>query len=153
VDRYLPKPVRSEELFAAIDGLVQVPPGPMASQFPDTQWAYVIDRQQVLARFEGDQALLANLISAFFSHCPDLMAALRDTSARQDKVEFQHLIRLLRGHLELLSARAACEALESAETVGCTQDRELADEALARLDEEIERLCPALSNLGRELTL
>ncbi len=152
IDRYLQKPVQSQELLAAIAGLVQVPEGPIASQPPDNLSDNVLDRRQVLARFEGDNLLLGNLISAFFSDWPTVVAGLRDAAARQDNVEFQRHIRVLKNHLELFSARAACEAADSVERVECTQNPELADEALARLEEELERLRPALANLGKEVT-
>ena len=112
----------------------------------------VLDRHQVLARFEGDKLLLGNLISAFFNDCPMLVAAARDAAERQDEVEFQRVTQVLKNHLALFSARAAYEAADLAELAGRTQSLEQAGEALARLEEELERLLPALANLGKEVT-
>jgi CheY-like chemotaxis protein len=151
VDGYLPKPVRAQQLLETIEELLQIPAGPVASQPPDNHQEIVLDRHQVLARFEGDKLLLGNLIGAFFNDCPILVAGARDAAERQDEVEFQRVTQVLKNHLALFSARAACEAAESAELAG-PQSLEQAGEALARLEEELERLLPALANLGKEVT-
>jgi HPt (histidine-containing phosphotransfer) domain-containing protein len=106
----------------------------------------------VLARFEGDKLLLRNLISAFFNDCPKLVSAARDAAAREDDVEFQRATQALRNHLAPFSAKAACEAADRAELAGREQNLEQAGEALAQLEEELERLRPALANLGKEVT-
>jgi PAS domain S-box-containing protein len=152
MDGYLSKPVRAQQLFETIEGLLQVPAGPAASQPPDNHRVNVLDRRQVLARFEGDKLLLGNLISAFFNDCPMLVGAVRDAAERQDDVQFQGVTQVLKNHLALFSARAACEAADLAELAGRTQGLEHVGEALARLEEELERLLPALANLGKEVT-
>jgi hypothetical protein len=48
---------------------------------------------------------------------------------------------------------AAREAAQKAELIRCTQGVEYAGDALARLEEELERLQPALANLAKEVTL
>ncbi len=70
---------------------------------------------------------------------------------RQDTVAFELAAQVLKNNLALLSAGAAFEAAQTAEVVGRTQGLEHTGEALARLEEELERLQPALSNLGKEV--
>jgi two-component system, sensor histidine kinase and response regulator len=152
LDAYLPKPVRAQQLFETIDGLLQLPSGPAASQPIEHHRENVLDRHQVLARFEGDKPLLANLISSFFNDCPKLVATARDSVARQDRVEFQRVTQILKNHLALFSARPACEAAQLVESAGQNPCMENAAEALARLEEELDRLHPSLSILGKEVT-
>jgi PAS domain S-box-containing protein len=152
VDGYLPKPVRAQQLFETIEELLQVPAGSVASHSPDNHREGVLDRHQVLARFEGDKLLLGNLISAFFNDCPTLVVAARNAAARQDGAEFQRVTQILKNHFALFSARTACEAADLADQAGRTQSPEHVGEALARLEEELERLLPALANLGKEVT-
>ena len=152
VDGYLPKPVRAQQLFETMEGLLQIPAGPVASQPPDNHQENVLDRHQVLARFEGDESSLGNLISTFLNDCPKLVAAAQDAAARLDRVELQRAIQVLRNHLAIFSARAACEAADLAELAGRAQSLEHVGEALAHLEEELERLQPALANLGKEVT-
>lgn len=151
VDSYLPKPVRAQQLFATIEGLLQLPAGSLAGPSSDND--EVLDRQQVLARFDGDWLLLGKLIRSFFDDGPNLVAAARDAAERQDAAEFQRATGALKNHLALFSARAACEAADQAGLTGHAQGLENVGEALARLDEELDRLQPALANLGREVTV
>ncbi len=99
-----------------IEGLLQIPAGPVARHPSDHHWENVFDRHQVLARFEGDRMLLGNLISAFFNDYPKLVSAARNAAARQDDVEFQRVARVLKNLLALFSARAACEAADLGRT-------------------------------------
>jgi CheY-like chemotaxis protein len=151
-DGYLPKPVRAQELFETIEGLLQLPSGAMRGENPETNGDHVVDRQQVLSRFEQDKALLGRLIRVFVDDCPKLLAAARDAAARQDAAEFQRAARVLKNSLAFFSARAAFEAAQKAELIGCTQGVEHTGDALAWLEEELESLQPALSDLGREVT-
>jgi signal transduction histidine kinase/CheY-like chemotaxis protein len=152
VDGYLPKPIRAQQLLETIEGFLHVPSGPLSNLPPDNNRENVLDRHQVLARFEGDRVLLGDLISTFLHDGPKLVAAARDAVARKDGVEFQRITRILRNNLALFSARAACEAVDLAESAGRALNLGLADEALERLEEELERLRPALANLGKEVT-
>jgi HPt (histidine-containing phosphotransfer) domain-containing protein len=112
----------------------------------------VLDRHQGLAWFEGDQLPLGNLISAFFNDCPKLVSAARDAAVRQDDVEFKRVAQAFKNQLALFSAQAAWEAADRAELAGRAQSLEHVGEALAHLEEELERLLPALANLGRGVT-
>jgi len=151
-DGYLPKPVRAQELFETIEGLLQLPSGAVGGENPETNRDHVVERQQVLARFEQDKALLGRLIRVFVDDCPKLLAAARDAAARQDAAEFPRAAQGLKNGLAFFSARAAIEAAQKAELIGCTQGVEHTGEALAWLEEELECLQPALSDLGKEVT-
>jgi PAS domain S-box-containing protein len=151
MDGYLAKPIRAQDLFETIEVLLQLPSGTVVDASPPATQDNVLDRQQALARFEGDKPLLENLISVFVNDGPKLVAAAREAAARQDAEEFQRAAQILTNNLALLSAGAAFEAAQKAELVGRTQGLEHTGEALARLEEELERLQPALSNLGKEV--
>ena len=55
MDGYLPKPIRAQQLLETIEGLLHVPSGPAFSLPPGNCQENVLDRHQVLARFEGDK--------------------------------------------------------------------------------------------------
>jgi PAS domain S-box-containing protein len=152
VDGCLPKPLRTPQLLEMIEEVLHVPLGSSSSRLSGNHQQNILDRGQVLARFEGDKSLLGSLISAFFDDCPKLVSAARDAAARQDEVEFQRATQALRNHLALFFAQAACEAADLAGLAGRERNLEQASEALAQLEEEIERLRPALANLGKEVT-
>jgi CheY-like chemotaxis protein len=151
MDGYLPKPIRAQNLFETIEGLLRIPSGAIAGVDPEMAQDNVLDRQEALARFEGDKHLLGNLISVFVNDGPRLMAAAREAAARRDAAEFQRTAQVLKNNLALLSAGAAFAAAQRVEWVGRTQGLDHTGEALAQLEEELERLHPALSNLGKEV--
>jgi hypothetical protein len=128
-----------------------MPSGPASNLPPDNCRDNVLDRHQVLARFEGDKVLLRNLISAFFPDGPDLVAAAREAVVCNDGVEFQRITRILRNNLAPLSAHAAREAVDLAELAGRASSLGQAGDALEGLGEEFECLRPALANLGKEV--
>jgi PAS domain S-box-containing protein len=152
-DGYLPKPVRAQELFEAVEELLQLPCGAVGGENPETNRDPVVDQQQVLARFEHDKALLRSLVRDFVEDCPKLLAAARDAAARLDAAEFRRAVQVLKNNLGLFSAPAAFEAAQKAELISCTQGVDHTGDALARLEEELERLQPALSNLGKGVIL
>jgi CheY-like chemotaxis protein len=152
INGHLAKPVRAQQLVETIDRLLPAPTGVLATHPAAIRGQVVLDRPQVLARFEQDKMILGDLISAFFSDCPKMIGEARDAAIRKDREAFQRVLQALKNHLELFSAQAACEAVDWAETTGCTQNPDLTGEALARVEEELERLRPALANLGREVT-
>jgi len=151
MDGYLPKPVRAQELFETIHGLLELPAGTRVDELPDNPRDNVLDRQHLLAKFKEDNALLGNLISVFVRDCPSLVAVAREAAARQDAIEFLNTTHVLMSNLALFSAPTAFAAAQEAELIGRTRGMEHTGEALARLEEELERLQPALSNLGKEV--
>ena len=80
------------------------------------------------------------------------VAARAHAAARRDDMEFSSATRALRNQLALFSASAACEAADLAKLAGRERNLEQTSEALAQLEEELERLLPALANLGKEVT-
>jgi HPt (histidine-containing phosphotransfer) domain-containing protein len=151
MDGYLAKPVRAQELFETIEKLLQLPSGAVESGDSETHAGSVLDRQQVLARFEHDKALLASLIGVFVDEWPELLAAAREAAVRQDAVEFQRVAQVLKNNLALFSAPVALAAAQNAESIARTQGIERIGDALAVLEQEIKLLAPALSNLGKEV--
>ena len=151
-DGYVSKPVRPEELFATMEDVLRGRDGRSSHQSPVNPSENVLDRQRLLAHFEEDKSLLGSLIGAFVKDCPTLVAAAREAAARRDTVEYLHATHVLMDNLALFSAPAALEAVQQAESVGRTRGVEHAGEALERLEEELERLQPVLSNLGKEVS-
>ena len=107
----------------------------------------------MLARFEGDNVLLGNLISTFFHDGPKLVAAARDAVARNDGLEFQRVTQdFAKQPRAFFGAMRPVKPRIWQSRLGIALTREHAGEALARLEEELERLRPALANLGKEVS-
>ena len=153
-DEFIPKPIQPQQMLETIEDLLRLPSTLADYGNPSNgKIRRILDRGEVLTRFRGDRALLGNLISAFFSDCPKLISSARDAAIRRDEAEFLRATQVLRNQLALFSAKAASDAADLVGMIGCRQDLGNAHEALARLEEELERLRPVLANLGKEVAL
>ena len=74
-DEYLAKPIRTLELFAAIER-IQALKKPFTSSMADPAESLVpsIDPTNALRRLGGDQALLDDLTKLFLDECPEVLA-------------------------------------------------------------------------------
>jgi len=153
MDGYVSKPIRAQELWEAIARLVRTRTERVGEGGTKAQPTEVLDRQQVLACFEGNKQLLAESIGLFLDDCPKLLAAMREAVARQDAEALERTAHTLKGSLGYFAAGGALETAQRVETMGRNRDFHQAAQATMRLEKEIEHLRPALVNLGREVTL
>jgi PAS domain S-box-containing protein len=74
-DDYVPKPIRFDDLFAAIDRLVPVEPSSSASIImPPTNF---VEPDKLLEHFENDAALARRAAELFLRNCPRWLADIR----------------------------------------------------------------------------
>jgi len=150
MDGYVPKPIRSEELFEAIDTVLA---GPAASSLdaPAAQAAQgVFDRAAALSRLEGDAELLSELAAIFLEDSPRLMQKLREAIDRLDSEELARTAHTLKGSVGNFAALPALEAAQHLEAVAKAGNLVDAEKAYLALEEEIQRLRPALEALVEE---
>jgi len=108
----------------------------------------VIDRDDLLDRFEGDLELAREIAALFLEDCPRRLMELRDAAARGDRKVVQlmaHSIRGSAGNFGATTAQAAALRVELLVRDGAIG--ELA-EACTALEFEIARLVPVLVNLS-----
>jgi HPt (histidine-containing phosphotransfer) domain-containing protein len=141
MDGYVSKPIRSDELFAAIEhvlgarGTARPPERRRAPVDP----AVLVDESELLERVDGDQELLLDLVELFFGDLPQRMADADAAVARGDASEVERFAHGLAGAIGNLAAHRA---------LACA--RRLESHAAAR---ELAALAPALDDLRRELAL
>jgi CheY-like chemotaxis protein/HPt (histidine-containing phosphotransfer) domain-containing protein len=144
MDDYVSKPLRSEELFAAIARLVPVPahaePAVVAN-------ADVFDPEIALEQVEGDPALLRELVELFLDDCPKLLAEIDAAVVRRDGLTLERCAHRLKGAVGVFADRPAFEAAQRLELAGRTADPHGVDEACDGLHRELQRLQPLLTNL------
>ncbi|MGZ3318177.1 MAG: response regulator, partial [Isosphaeraceae bacterium] len=153
MDAYASKPLRSQELFAAIDGLL--PGGKTAPRIaaasretPETVW----DPTTVLAEVEGDRELLLKLIGRFFDQCPKVLSEIRASVSQRDSAMLERSSHKLKGSVSNFGARNAYEAARRLEEMGRNGDLVGAEEAIVVLETEICRLQDDLAEFSRSGT-
>ncbi|MGZ6045859.1 MAG: response regulator [Isosphaeraceae bacterium] len=153
MDAYASKPLRSQELFAAIDGLL--PGGKTAPRIaaasretPETVW----DPTTILAEVEGDRELLLKLIGRFLDQCPKVLSEIRASVSQRDSAMLERSSHKLKGSVSNFGARNAHEAARRLEEMGRNGDLVGAEEATVVLETEICRLQDDLAEFSRSGT-
>ena len=136
MDAYLTKPIRIPDLLRVLAGLAGAPSTPITG--------LPIDREDVLARVEGDRDLLVELVEIFRAEYPRILSSLRRAIASGDAKGVQEAAHALKGTVGNFGAHAAAEAARALEVMG-EQD------ALAGAAAGVERLEGALAGLERSL--
>ena len=153
MDAYASKPLRSQELFAAIDGLL--PGGKTAPRIaaasretPETVW----DPTTILAEVEGDRELLLKLIGRFLDQYPKVLSEIRASVSQRDSAMLERSSHKLKGSVSNFGARNAYEAARRLEEMGRNGDLVGAEEATVVLETEICRLQDDLAEFSRSGT-
>jgi HPt (histidine-containing phosphotransfer) domain-containing protein len=109
----------------------------------------VIDRADVLARFEGDAELLQEVADLFLEDCPERMTHVREALARRDCTALQRAAHSLKGSASNFGAASTVQAALRIELLARAGDLAQAEEAYATLEQEATRLTRALAQLTR----
>jgi two-component system, sensor histidine kinase and response regulator len=123
-DAYVPKPIRSETLFATIAELTAaavVDPAPKAHQAVAASPRDVFDREAAMDNMGGDEGLFREILGLFLDDCPRLLADLREAIAEEDAASMgraAHTLKGTSGHFAANLVTAAALRLESAARSG-----------------------------------
>ena len=148
MDAYVSKPISIGDFMRAIDLLLpgafeslperpEVPPPP---QFLDTRG--------LMDRFEGDWQLLHDAAEVFRASCPRLLAKLHEAILSGDAEAVERTAHTIKGSAGNFGGHACVEAALRLEIMGRTHDLRNAADACADLEGEIDRLMPALAEMG-----
>ncbi|HET8550779.1 MAG TPA: Hpt domain-containing protein [Bryobacteraceae bacterium] len=110
--------------------------------------AAVLDRAGALDRVGGDAALLGEIARLFLLEYPALLAEIRSACARGDARELERAAHTLKGAAANFCARPTVEAAFALERIGRSRELSQAREAVARLEAELGRMHPQLSELA-----
>ena len=145
---HLQKPVRAEDLFAAINRLARASRrgGARAPAAPGAR--QVFDLAAALDRVEGDTEMLSEVASIYLADCPRLLAAIQSAVARRDAPALEGAAHALKGAVSTFSASAARAAVFALEQMAKKGDLAGAPDALATLEREVDRLREALVESG-----
>jgi len=166
MDDYVSKPLQAEELVRISESIAAGGEGrplpaarrPLPSQrltsgvqrltLPLAEM--VFDHSAALARAEGDENLLREVIGLYFEEAPRLMTAIHEALARRDGPALERAAHSLKGSVGSLGAKRAFEASLAMETRGREGDLEGAEAVLGELEREIDRLTNALAAFREE---
>jgi CheY-like chemotaxis protein len=159
MDGYVAKPIRAEELWRTIatclgrkdeggrmkdEGKTESDSGSAFSLPPSAIPPEALDRRALLRSVEGDEDLLAALVTVFRADSARLLEEIAAALERGDAGAVERAAHALKGSVRFFGAAAAAEAAVGLERLGRSGDLAGGREALARLTAESERLLAAL---------
>jgi PAS domain S-box-containing protein len=145
MDGYLTKPVRPRELFETIARLMphredMGPGGPQETAAND-----VFDRASLLARIDGDETLLQELIGLFLEDAPQRLDHLRNALVNNDPQQLERIAHTLKGAAGNVCAHRTFEAAKRLERLAKMGEVLKTTDAFTDLEMEITRLQTVLS--------
>lgn len=106
-----------------------------------------VDRAAAVARLGGDEELYAEVALMFRADAPKQLDELRQAIATGDTQWVQRTAHALKGATGYVGARLAGDAARALEAIGAAGTLAGAEQALAALTREIERVAAALAEL------
>jgi two-component system, sensor histidine kinase and response regulator len=138
MDGYLGKPIDPKSLFAEVEeGFNQAAakgaPGPAAEAVPATS---TIDRDELLGRLFGDEALATEVVRIFVAECPTLVDAVGEALAKRDVELVRRSAHTLKGSASTAAARGVAQAARTIEQLAAEGRFDSLDEAWTTLSKE-----------------
>ncbi len=147
MDDYVPKPIRTEQLFqviAAVTGTRVTGPPPRLVVPAGT---LAVDRPSMLAQFEGDEELLREVVGIFLDQHLELTAKLHQAVTDGDADSLERTAHQLKGAVSNFHAAAAVKAAQELELAGRQKELATAPKLLARLELELQEVVEVLKSL------
>jgi CheY-like chemotaxis protein len=148
MDAYLTKPIRTQELFALLDGIGGHKADPPVSlDMPSNKSTTdSIDVEATIERLDGDHGLFQELTQAFRDDCPRIIERMRRAIVVHDAESLESCAHALSGSSANLGASAVSQAAGEIERLASTGSVESASAQFRILQGELERLLSELES-------
>ncbi len=148
-DDYLTKPIRTNELLAALHRFDGQRNNGHASGSPpgEKDMTNTMNLAGALERVEGDRELLDELLRLFADECPKNMAEIRRACETRDAHLLERLAHTIKGSSASLCAEDVSEAASVLEKQARSGDFEAAGAQIKALEIKLERLIPEFEAL------
>jgi PAS domain S-box-containing protein len=134
MDDYIPKPVRAEVLYAAVERLL-----------PGREGAPAIDLSDALCAVNGDRGMLADLAGQFANDYPASRENLQAALERQDFQQLEWIAHSLKSVVGIFGAKNAVKLLQKLEDVAEIEGLQEAKELLPQVLLEMKKVQRSLA--------
>ena len=147
MDEYLTKPIKLEDLSAALnrlfgEGVAATDPGEPILSEPVPEAGF--DLTTALNYVGGDRELLDELLGIFAEDAPVRIEAMRRAIGGGDTPELMREAHTLKGALKVIGATSAAGLAQGLEALGRAGDGTDVDKLFAALEREMDRLLQSL---------
>jgi CheY-like chemotaxis protein len=152
MDAYVSKPLQPAEVFATIESVAggSVDARPRASTGRAAAAGRVLNQAALRSHAEDDADLILRLIEIFAEDSKRMLEAIRDGIVGRTPNDVMHAAHRLKGSLSTLGAETAAELAHLLERLGTDGNLAGAEDALARLQDEIGRLDVELATVRED---
>ena len=147
MDGYVAKPIRAQELFAAIGKLFPASSAPENDGATSSETMSSVERvkwAEALEAVQGDHELLRTVVEAALEEIPQLLIAIRESITSQDSARLHRSAHTLKSSLRYFGAQDAAEKAWHLETNG--RDANLVESAAT-----LAALEPLVAQIREEL--
>ncbi len=151
-DDYVTKPIRTTELFAAMERVTKA--GGAGQAVPASGLKHggeVLDLAAALERVEGDRELLEELARLFIEGSPSAIQEMRGALSERDAHRLDRLAHTMKGSSASLGANRVSEAALVLEMRARSGALENASDLMDSLQAELDRALPELDSLTRKV--
>jgi CheY-like chemotaxis protein/HPt (histidine-containing phosphotransfer) domain-containing protein len=148
-DSYVPKPIRSEELLAAIDEILDPDPTGPSEGYPSAaDGAVAFDRERAMESTGGDESLLREVLALFFDDCPRQIELIEAAIEADDAPSMRRAAHTIKGAASNFAATRVVAASARLEAIAETGSCSLAGGDLASLVAALGHFFQALGDLA-----
>jgi two-component system sensor histidine kinase/response regulator len=155
MDAYVPKPVRAEDLFAAIDAIAGSPAPaalvPAVSVQSSNPGIGAVDPSSLLANFGGRADLVRKVIDVFLTDAPVMLARLNEAARAANAVELAAAAHAIKGSAGLFSQGEAYVDARFLELQARSGDISAASAAVHAVEQSVSRLMTELESIRNTL--
>ena len=106
-----------------------------------------LDREAILARMDGDEDLLREILAIFLEYAPRRLEEIRAAIKNGDFVSLRRTIHALKGSAGYLEAKTLLEAIYQLDQLAVSADSQRLPEALVEFEQHLEELTTAVAAL------
>jgi signal transduction histidine kinase/DNA-binding response OmpR family regulator len=139
MDGFIPKPIQSKTLLRLIEELAAGQLGSEPMEEPVEATAD-LDEAEFLVTVGGDRELAIELVQIFLEELPSRMREIRSAVEQSDSVRLRFCAHALKGSAGAITARQVAFAAGSLEAMAHSEVLEAAADALAELENHVNRL-------------
>ncbi len=152
-DDYLTKPIRTADLFAAVERLTHAKTiaTAEATSAVNSPRANVFDNDAALRHVEGDRDLLDEIIRIFADQCPRTMLEIQNAIRAADLSVLERAAHSLKGAASNLCADGVTQSAAELEESARSGDSSRSREQFQALEGEVEKLLRELEAFSRKV--
>jgi len=152
-DDYLTKPIRTADLFAAVERLAHAKTiaTAEATSIVNSPRANVFDNDAALRHVEGDRDLLDEIIRIFADQCPRTMFEIQNAIRDADLSVLERAAHSLKGAASNLCAVGVTQSAAELEESARSGDSSRSREQFQALESEVEKLLRELEAFSRKV--